>query len=635
MELSVVRVSVKGFRTKSTQLSFKHPEERDMLKTSTLFVSMMLLAACHSLNNRHDTLAVQCDLNGRTQDKVLVKFTNPGGVELSREQLAQLQVQYQGTTNNQVLTLTSRACVALPVGAARVKAKISGDAPLSADLVLDAAAATDTIHKVELEAPGVLLMGLKCPKNGLLAADSLDNLVEVKKSLGKLNGYMVNLALYNSQNEKVQSLFLKDVQDENLALPSSFAIKNVGEGTYKVELSVLDTYHDKFGAEAKSQCNLTVRRSCAQDEDFDPATVSCVPKLCDNAYRVGAKWTDSLALQRGEGRYECRLEKGKAEKVLLSHTCQGGFFKSKDSCMAAKEIAGNCARLESDEVVCWGTMLGKENYPSKKDINYQTTFKFAEKIVNFAERCVQLESGKVHCWELTWGENARFEFNQAVDPTISWEKAVASSALDQACDEPFAIGLACNFNVTQSNGINEIAPKPNVAYGSCIVDRKGDLWCLGNALPKSQTTNRQITSNSYYKVEGLPSSAKETRSQGYTYCSLQMNGQVFCWGDNEAGGAGSNASDQIVVKPSLVVDTKGKALQNIIQLASTKDGFDHRTTLALTRDGRVFAWGSNFDGVLANGTPGEDDEGNALFTRFAVPVVVELKDPITPQNAAQ
>jgi hypothetical protein len=137
---------------KSTPLLFKHPEEFNMLKTSAIFVSAMLLAACHSLNNRHDTLAVQCDINGRTQDKVLVKFTNPGGVELSREQLAQLQVQYQGTSNNQALTLTSRACVALPVGTARVKAKISGDAPLSADLVLDASAAMDTIHKVELEA---------------------------------------------------------------------------------------------------------------------------------------------------------------------------------------------------------------------------------------------------------------------------------------------------------------------------------------------------------------------------------------------------------------------------------------------------------------------------------------------------
>lgn len=599
-----------------------------MLKTSTLFVSMMLLAACHSLNNRHDSLAVQCDLNGRTQDKVLVKFTNPGGVELSREQLAQLQVQYQGTTNNQALTLTSRACVALPVGAARVKAKISGDAPLSADLVLDAAAATDTIHKVELEAPGVLIMGLKCPKNGLLAADSLDNLVELKKSLGKLNGYMVNLALYNSQNEKVQSLFMKDVQDENLALPSSFAIKNVGEGTYKVELSVLDSYHDKSGSEAKSQCNLTVRRSCAQDEDFDPATVSCVPKLCDNAYRVGAKWTDSLALQRGEGRYECRLEKGKAEKVLLSHTCQGGYFKSKDSCLAAKEIAGNCARLETDEVVCWGTTLGKDMFPVTDDINYQTTFKFQDKVRNLNSRCVELTSRKIHCWEFN-PMNPRYEFTSEAQIPKDWISAETFYSPDMTCDG--AAGLDCNFRVAEVDGTFAFIPTPQAGISRCIVDSQGQVWCFKAAVPKNQNLSSTPNVGDFYRIE-LPGLAQDVKADGYTNCVLLLDGHVMCWGDNTVGSTGANKSDIILDRASYVVESKGRQLQNIKQITSSRDYNAWRTTYALTQDGRVLAWGTNLDGMLANGTPGEDDEGNPLFSRFAVPVFVEVKNPITPSK---
>lgn len=604
-----------------------------MLKTSALFVSMLLLAGCHSLNNRHDTLAVQCDINGRTQDKVLVKFTNPGGVELSREQLAQLQVQYQGTTNNQALTLTSRACVALPVGAARVKAKISGDAPLSADLVLDASAATDTIHKVELEAPGVLQMGLKCPKNGLLAADSLDNLVEVKKSLGKLNGYKVDLALYNAQNEKVRSLFAKDILEETLVLPSAFDIQNVGEGTYKVELSVLDSYHDKSGAEAKSQCNLTVRRSCAKDEDFDPATVSCVPKLCDNAYRVGAKWTDSLALQRGEGRYECRLEKGQAEKVLLSHTCQGGYFKSKDSCLAAKEIVDNCARLETGEVTCWGTQIGKDNYPSKLDVNYQKTFKFPEPIKNFGRRCVELDSGKVHCWEITYGDNARYEFLPPSTAPKAWKDAIASQYVNpgQYCTDPLAIEMDCKIEVIESNGVNTIVPTPKLGGGAkCFLDIKGQAWCFKYVLPVSQPESSTVSAGTYYRVEGFAAPVRQVRTDGYTYCALLTNGMVSCWGDNAAGSTGSNQSDLIVKKQSYVVDAKGRPLKDVIQIASTNDIFEHRTTLALTRDGRVFAWGSNLDGFLASGSAGEDDEGNSLFVGFAVPVQVELTDPALP-----
>ncbi|HET9235851.1 MAG TPA: hypothetical protein VFO10_01290 [Oligoflexus sp.] len=602
-----------------------------MLKTSTLFVSMLLLAGCYSLNNRHDTLAVQCDINGRTQDKVLVKFTNPGGVELSREQLAQLQVQYQGTSNNQALTLTARACVALPVGAARVKAKISGDTPLSADLVLDASAATDTIHKVELEAPGVLIMGLKCPKNGLLAADSLDNLVEVKKSLGKLNGYKVDLALYNAQNEKVRSLFAKDILDESLVLPSSFNIKNVDEGTYKVELSVLDSYHDKSGAEAKSQCNLTVRRSCAKDEDFDPATVSCVPKLCDNAYRVGAKWTDNLALQRGEGRYECRLEKGQAEKVLLSHTCQGGYFKSKDSCLAAKEIAGSCALLESDEVACWGTVIGKDNYPSRRDINLQTAMKFPEKVKRFGSSCVELESKKIHCWSIVYDENASYRFMPEESTPKTWREAQLKEFVDRAdpCSGITFSGGKCEFRLTQAEGVNSIQPAPN-GSASCLLDVTGSVWCNKSVMPKSKVLDSSVEAAPYFRVADLPKGALQVRSQSFTTCVILIDGSVMCWGDNTTGGVGSNSSALNADKPSQTVDSKGAKLTNITQITSTLDFSGQPTNYALSKDGRVFAWGSNLDGAVANGTPGEDDEGNALFSRFAVPILVETIKSITP-----
>jgi hypothetical protein len=606
-----------------------------MLKTSIVFVSMLLLAACHSLNNRHDSLAVQCDLNARTQDQVLVKFTNPGGVELTPEQVAQLQVQYQSASNGQRLTLTSRACVALPTGAARLTAKITGKTPLTAEIQLDEKAATDTIHSVALEAPGILDLGLKCPKNGWLAAQTLENAVEVNKAIGRLNGYAVNLGLYSSTNEEVRSLFKKDLHDDQLRLPQIFDLKAMAEGVYTVRLSVVDSYHDEKGVTTQSQCKLTVRRSCAKDEDFDPATVSCIPKLCDNAYRVGAKWTESLAQKRGEGRYECRLENGGAEKILLSHSCQGGYFQSSTSCLAAAEIAGNCARLETDEVVCWGTMLGKDNYPSQKDVDYQTTFKFGERIKKFGQQCVELESGKVHCWSLNTEEGARYEYLEGPGTPTTWDQAIASRRVDpgQFCLDPLATELDCHFKVVESNGERKFVPTPQLGnYAHCFVDAQGQVWCSIDALPNSQSSASSMQVGTFYKVEGLPAPARQVRSEGYTFCALLINGKVSCWGDNEAGGVGSNLSDKIVDKSSYVVDAKGRHLQDIIQLASLRDGFEHRTTLALTRDGRVFGWGSNLDGYLANGTPGEDDEGNALFTRFVVPVNAKLTNPILPQS---
>jgi alpha-tubulin suppressor-like RCC1 family protein len=70
---------------------------------------------------------------------------------------------------------------------------------------------------------------------------------------------------------------------------------------------------------------------------------------------------------------------------------------------------------------------------------------------------------------------------------------------------------------------------------------------------------------------------------------------------------------------------------DIQELTSNLDMSGRRITYALAKDGRVFAWGTNLEGTLANGTPGEDDEGNPLFSRFAVPVIVDAINPIIYQ----
>ncbi len=608
-----------------------------MLKLSSSIVSMLVLLGCHSLNNRHDTLAVQCDLNAQTRNRILLKFTNPGGVELTPEQVAQLKVQYQGADQKEEsVAPTPRACVALPIGEGLVKARISGQSTLTAEIKLDAKAATDTIHTLALESPGVLELGLKCPAKGLLAASTLGDVVEVRKSLGKLSGYQVTIGVYSSAGEQVQDLFLKTIEESSLQLPQKFDIQQLSEGSYNLRLSVLDFYHEGTNAAAESQCPLTVRRSCAKDEDFDPATVTCVPRLCDNAYRVGAKWTESLAQKRGEGRYECRLVNDKAEKTLLSHVCQAGYFKGFDSCHAAKEIAGNCALLETEDVVCWGTLLGKDNYPSRKEVNYQTTLKFPEKVKKFGHQCVELESGKVHCWQLVYGDNAHYDFMAGPGTPKNWEEAIAYAFVDRrlVCSEPATTELNCSYRLVESNGQKEILPTPVLEHmANCLVDDKGQVWCYRNALPTSQPPTSTVGAGPFWRIDGLSGPARQTRSNGMTYCALLVDGRVMCWGDNAVGSAGINRSDIMVSKPSYVIESNGQALRGIKQLASTLDGSSWRTTYALTQDGRVLAWGSNLDGMLAHGTPGEDDEGNPLFNRFAAPILVELTEPLTPPGS--
>ncbi|MBO9600231.1 MAG: hypothetical protein J7559_20740 [Cohnella sp.] len=70
------------------------------------------------------------------------------------------------------------------------------------------------------------------------------------------------------------------------------------------------------------------------------------------------------------------------------------------------------------------------------------------------------------------------------------------------------------------------------------------------------------------------------------------NGTVMAWGDNKYGQLGNGSNDNTNPTPSLV-----QGLTDVIDVAG---GMGH--SLALKKDGTVWAWGANHDGQLGNGT---------------------------------
>lgn len=85
--------------------------------------------------------------------------------------------------------------------------------------------------------------------------------------------------------------------------------------------------------------------------------------------------------------------------------------------------------------------------------------------------------------------------------------------------------------------------------------------------------------------------------------ALDEWGQCFTWGSNSRGQLGQGAAavavsdDAICAQPRLV---RSLATQHVVQVAS---GLYH--TLALTRSGALYAWGSNAYGQLGLGRFGE------------------------------
>jgi alpha-tubulin suppressor-like RCC1 family protein len=115
----------------------------------------------------------------------------------------------------------------------------------------------------------------------------------------------------------------------------------------------------------------------------------------------------------------------------------------------------------------------------------------------------------------------------------------------------------------------------------------------------------------------LPSGVKVTaiRAGCTTGFALTSAGRVLAWGNNGNGelGIGSTTDMPTPVPVQLPAGTKVKAI-------SAGETFG----LALTRSGRVWAWGNNPDGELGNGTTAQSD----------IPVLVTLPAGVTVTGLA-
>lgn len=93
----------------------------------------------------------------------------------------------------------------------------------------------------------------------------------------------------------------------------------------------------------------------------------------------------------------------------------------------------------------------------------------------------------------------------------------------------------------------------------------------------------------------------------YSALGVTNGGLIYGWGQNTMGWLGNDTTTNTITPTQVVTDgaLKGVAL--------TKVAIRYQHTLALSEDGRVFAWGQNQHGQLGDGTT----------TNSAVPVEVE------------
>ncbi|RKG77780.1 RCC1 domain-containing protein [Corallococcus terminator] len=141
------------------------------------------------------------------------------------------------------------------------------------------------------------------------------------------------------------------------------------------------------------------------------------------------------------------------------------------------------------------------------------------------------------------------------------------------------------------------------AYHSLFLTKDGEVWAWGqNVFGQLGTGSTSTNQPQPTRVSGLPA-IKAVAAGIYHSLALDMNGDVWVWGQNGNGQAGLGAVGGTVLVPTRLATLSG------IQSIAANGNF----SLALGADGRLWAWGQNASGQVGVG-----------FTSFAEPTPFEV-----------
>jgi alpha-tubulin suppressor-like RCC1 family protein len=226
--------------------------------------------------------------------------------------------------------------------------------------------------------------------------------------------------------------------------------------------------------------------------------------------------------------------------------------------------AFTCALLIDHTVTCWGTNnSGQAGAPPSEVVEpvQVAGISNAKAIAAGAEHaCALLADGAVTCW----GNNQQGQLGNG---------ATTNSATPVA--------------VSGVTGAQAIAAGGN---HSCALAADGGVWCWGSNRAGQAGEAGTEPALAPVRVPGLMGPATAITAGGNHTCALFSDGSVACWGRNQSGQAGAQASAQVLA-PTKV--------QDIAFVKTILAGYSH--TCALLADGSVRCWGNNQEGQLGDG----------------------------------
>ena len=290
----------------------------------------------------------------------------------------------------------------------------------------------------------------------------------------------------------------------------------------------------------------------------------------------------------------------------------------------------SCAVDESGGVWCWGTgPFSWSGDAGAVSSTHTTAVKLdlppVTKVARtFDTACAVLTTGDVQCW----GSNARGQLGPVTETfsgapvRIALPSGAAASALEVG-NAAFVIREDGSLLSWGANpGIGRVSPSTpdalpqlvflervtqvDSAYDNACALANGDAYCWGarvspvkgkpndRALPEPAPAPEPLVQIATTRSEGYALDDGKLRDfKPYRWCAVGDSGNLYCWGFNESGQAGTG-DEEYVTRAARVVGLPEESF--VAQVKTTTN-----TTCALLTTGKVYCWGSNYYGQLGNG----------------------------------